>query len=121
MYMFRDLFSVYSQQGTILSAFFWGYMLTQVLGGFASDRIGGERVMLAACVLWSSVTLLTPIAILLSAYSSYGLYFVMLFRVMLGFSQGMKFVHFFFHEIFFVQFFLFFCFCFLHVYECLSC
>ena len=73
----------------VLSAFFWGYMMTQVLGGYVSDRVGGERVMLVASVLWSSVTLCTPWLIQMSAYTSHSLYFVVPFRILLGVSQGM--------------------------------
>lgn len=36
------------QKGTLLSAFPLGYMLTQVLGGAASDRYGGKPVMAIA-------------------------------------------------------------------------
>ena len=75
-------------QGTVLSAFFWGYMLTQVLGGYVSDRVGGERVMLVASVLWSTITLCTPWVIQMSAYSPYSFYIIVLFRILLGVSQG---------------------------------
>uniref|UniRef100_A0A8C6V9Z3 Solute carrier family 17 member 9 n=1 Tax=Naja naja TaxID=35670 RepID=A0A8C6V9Z3_NAJNA len=34
------------QSGIVLSSFFWGYCLTQVVGGHLSDQIGGEKVLL---------------------------------------------------------------------------
>ncbi|KAK7100472.1 hypothetical protein V1264_023423 [Littorina saxatilis] len=80
-----------TQSGVVLSAFFWGYMMTQVLGGYVSDRVGGERVLLMASVVWSSITLCTPLLIQLSVYNSYSLYIVVLFRVLLGVSQGVHF------------------------------
>ena len=48
--------------GLIQSAFLWGYMATQLLGGILADKFGGKVVM-AASVAWFSVaTALTPVA-----------------------------------------------------------
>lgn len=49
--------------GAILSSFFWGYTLTQVLGGYLADKIGGQKVLLVAAVGWSLVTLSMPLII----------------------------------------------------------
>jgi len=48
-------------QGTVLSAFFWGYATTQVIGGYLSDRCGAKLVMISAMVGWSLLTLITPV------------------------------------------------------------
>jgi len=48
-------------QGMVLSSFFWGYATTQVLGGYLSDRCGAKRVMMAAMLGWSLLTLMTPV------------------------------------------------------------
>lgn len=45
-----------TETGTVLSSFFWGYALTQVLGGYLSDRFGAERVLLAAGAGWGLIT-----------------------------------------------------------------
>ncbi|CAB1329901.1 unnamed protein product [Coregonus sp. 'balchen'] len=50
-----------TQSGVVMGGFFWGYCFTQVLGGYASDRIGGERVLLLATTSWASITACTPL------------------------------------------------------------
>lgn len=72
-------------QGLILSAFFWGYFCTQLVGGWMSDRFGGRRVLGAGVAIWSLATLLTPPAAALS--------FALLFaiRVVLGLGEGVNF------------------------------
>lgn len=81
-----------TQSATVMSSFFWGYMTTQVLGGYVSDRVGGERVVIVVSVLWASITLLTPFLIYLQAtYSPDSLHFIIAFRVLLGISQGVHF------------------------------
>ncbi|XP_052419429.1 solute carrier family 17 member 9 isoform X1 [Carassius gibelio] len=50
-----------SETGIVLGAFFWGYCFTQVLGGHASDRIGGERVLLLSTSSWAVMTAITPL------------------------------------------------------------
>ena len=43
-----------------MSAFFWGYMPAQVIGGFFSDKFGGEFILGYAAILWSFFTLAVP-------------------------------------------------------------
>ncbi|KAL1020971.1 hypothetical protein UPYG_G00007050 [Umbra pygmaea] len=50
-----------SQSGMVMGGFYWGYCFTQVLGGHASDRIGGERVLLLSTTCWAAVTACTPL------------------------------------------------------------
>ncbi|XP_077493901.1 major facilitator superfamily transporter 18 [Amblyomma americanum] len=71
--------------GTVLCCFFWGYALTQVLGGYLGDVWGGDKVMLAAALGWSLLTLYTPECV---AWSRGAL---LLNRVLLGAFQGLHF------------------------------
>ena len=65
-------------QGLILGSFFWGYLVTQIPGGWIATKFGGKKVygisMLVACV----ATFVTPIA----AQTSY--IFLMVLRIILG-------------------------------------
>lgn len=47
-------------KGYILSAFFYGYVLSQVPGGWAAQRMGARPVLLLSFLLWSIVCALTP-------------------------------------------------------------
>lgn len=40
-----------TQQGLILSSFFYGYITTQLIGGFIANKIGGHRVSLFSFIL----------------------------------------------------------------------
>jgi len=71
-------------QGIILSAFFWGYLLPQLLGGWMSDRFGGRRVLATGVAIWSLATLLTP-----PASIAFGLLLAM--RALLGLGEGVNF------------------------------
>jgi MFS family permease len=51
-----------SRQGLVLSSFFVGYLLTQVVGGRLADRFGGKVVLATGVLWWSLFTLLTPVA-----------------------------------------------------------
>ncbi|BAM81935.1 probable Na+-dependent inorganic phosphate cotransporter [Cyanidioschyzon merolae strain 10D] len=48
--------------GIIQSAFFWGYLLTQLPGGYLADRYGGRSVLAFGVVSWSLMTFVTPMA-----------------------------------------------------------
>ena len=67
-------------QGVVLSSFFWGYLATQVLGGWLADRYGGKVVLGAGVLLWSLFTLVTPPAAALG--------FAALFAVRVGMGMG---------------------------------
>ena len=71
-----------SVQGWVMSAFFFGYICTQVLGGVLSRSHGPKRIIIIAVFIWSVATLLLPIA----AYSAFGLLFAT--RVVLGLGEG---------------------------------
>ncbi|XP_048453235.1 sialin isoform X1 [Rhincodon typus] len=72
-------------QGWILSAFFFGYIVTQIPGGYLAGRFGG-KLLLGFGILGTSVlTLLTPPAASLSAYC------VIVLRVIEGLGEGVTF------------------------------
>ena len=48
--------------GWVLSAFFYGYLLTQIPGGWLATRFGGKHVYGLGIVATSVLTLLTPLA-----------------------------------------------------------
>lgn len=68
--------------GVIQSAFFWGYVLTQIPGGYLADRFGGKHVLAAGVVMWSTMTLLTPLA------ASSNIALLLLARALLGVGEG---------------------------------
>jgi ACS family sodium-dependent inorganic phosphate cotransporter len=47
-------------QGTVLSSFFLGYLVLQIVGGRLADRFGGKVVLATGVLLWSLFTILTP-------------------------------------------------------------
>ncbi|XP_064653129.1 sialin-like isoform X2 [Lineus longissimus] len=49
-------------QGTILGAFYYGYMITQIPGGIISERFGGKWPFGVGVLLTGILTLLTPVA-----------------------------------------------------------
>lgn len=77
-----------TDSGTVLSSFFWGYMMTQVLGGYVSDHIGGERVLLIVAIGWSVLTFFTPEMI---SSTSGNIWLVVLGRTIIGALQGAHF------------------------------
>ena len=51
-----------TEKGLVLSAFFAGYLLFLIAGGWLATRYGGKRVLGLAVLAWSALTLLTPVA-----------------------------------------------------------
>jgi MFS family permease len=72
-------------QGLVLSAFFVGYLATQILGGRLSDRFGGKVVLGLGVLFWSAFTMITPIA----AFA--GFTALLLARVGMGLGEGITF------------------------------
>ncbi|KAH8333094.1 hypothetical protein KR074_005443 [Drosophila pseudoananassae] len=81
-----------TDSGTVLSSFFWGYTLTQVVGGYFSDRFGGQRVILWAAIGWSLITFLMPTIIWAAgSIKSYAIPFIVAIRILNGAFQGVHF------------------------------
>ncbi|XP_044011343.1 sialin-like [Aphidius gifuensis] len=55
-------------QGVIMSSFFYGYICTQILGGYLSARIGGKKVFGLGIASTAFLTIFTPPLTRLSVY-----------------------------------------------------
>uniref|UniRef100_A0A8C8LRC7 Voltage-gated purine nucleotide uniporter SLC17A9 n=1 Tax=Oncorhynchus tshawytscha TaxID=74940 RepID=A0A8C8LRC7_ONCTS len=73
------------EQGMVLGSFFWGYCFTQVLGGYVSDRVGGEKVLLLSAAAWGAMTAFTPV---LAHFCSQPIFSMTLARFLMGLLQG---------------------------------
>ena len=72
-------------QGWVLSSFFMGYLLTQLLGGWWAARIGGRALLALGVLWWSLFTFLTPLAASLSLGA------LIAARVGMGLGEGVAF------------------------------
>ena len=72
-------------QGLILSCFYIGYLMTQFLGGYLSDRFGGKTVLAVGVVWWSVFTILTPPA------AAMGMGALIAARILMGMGEGLTF------------------------------
>ncbi|XP_014682022.1 PREDICTED: sialin-like [Priapulus caudatus] len=72
-------------QGIVLSAFFWGYLLTQLPGGWLATYLGGKRVYGYGQLLASVMALLAPVA------SNYSYKTLLVVRFIQGIGQGVVF------------------------------
>ncbi|KAJ1524973.1 hypothetical protein ONE63_009825 [Megalurothrips usitatus] len=70
-------------RGALLSSFFWGYLVSQIPGGVLSHRLGGSRLLTAAILSTSIVTLLLPLCAQLGGWKA-----VFANRVLQGLTQG---------------------------------
>ena len=73
------------QVGIILGSFYFGYMITMIIGGYLADKYGGKRVLGYGLLIWSLFTIITPFF----AYS--GLWWLILIRVLMGLGEGITF------------------------------
>uniref|UniRef100_A0A8B9YZS4 Solute carrier family 17 member 4 n=1 Tax=Buteo japonicus TaxID=224669 RepID=A0A8B9YZS4_9AVES len=72
-------------QGIVLSSFFYGYSLTQTLGGYCSGLLGGKPVLGSGLLLSSVLTLLMPQA------AELGVSFLIGLQALLGLAEGVIF------------------------------
>ncbi|XP_029649434.1 sialin [Octopus sinensis] len=72
-------------QGLILGSFFWGYLMTQVFGGWLSTKFGGRRVWGYNIIIASIASLITPVA----ANAHYIL--LIMLRILIGMTTGVSF------------------------------
>ncbi|XP_063913981.1 sialin-like [Zophobas morio] len=69
-------------RGYVLSAFFYGYMTTQMIGGWLSIKIGGQKLFGLGIVMAGFLTLLTPWA------SRTSVYLLIVLRILEGICEG---------------------------------
>lgn len=74
-----------STQALVLSSFFWGYVLGMLPAGELTQKYGSRYLILGSLVVCSILTFLTD------TVASYGYEYVLILRVLQGFSQ--TFVH----------------------------
>lgn len=74
-----------TQQTRVLASFFFGYALTQILGGWLASRVGGKRVLLGGVVVWSLFTALAPPA------AAGGFAALIAARIGMGLGEGVSF------------------------------
>ncbi|KAK9497046.1 hypothetical protein O3M35_002058 [Rhynocoris fuscipes] len=72
-------------QGYILSAFYWGYVVTHLPGGLIAERFGGKQVLGLGILGTALLTLLTPMA------ARAGSQWVIAVRVLEGLGEGTTF------------------------------
>ncbi|XP_022814134.1 putative inorganic phosphate cotransporter [Spodoptera litura] len=73
-----------SIQDTILSSFFWGYIVLQIPAGYIAGRFGGKYLMLISMATTGVVNLLLPIAAVKGDYMA-----VCACRIVMGLVQGL--------------------------------
>ncbi|XP_037294468.1 putative inorganic phosphate cotransporter [Manduca sexta] len=71
-------------QDTILSSFFWGYVILQVPAGMLAGRFGGKFLIFASMVSTGIVNLLVPLAAVHGDWIA-----VCACRIVMGLTQGM--------------------------------
>jgi MFS transporter, ACS family, D-galactonate transporter len=78
--MSQDIGLTPTEQGLILSAFSWGYVLFMLPGGWLVDRVGPRVINALSCATWSVFTALTGLG---NTFAS-----LLFFRVLLGAAEA---------------------------------
>ena len=74
--------------GMALSAFFFGYLSTNVLGGHFADRHGGEKMILYSSTLWATLTIVLPYFSTAQTFLYSGTFAILATRFFTGCAQG---------------------------------
>lgn len=72
-------------QGWLLGAFFFGYLVTQIPGGYLAGHYGGSKFLGGGVLGTAALTLLTPLA------AQMGVYYLFALRALEGFGEGVTF------------------------------
>ncbi|GAB0099705.1 hypothetical protein DMENIID0001_155920 [Sergentomyia squamirostris] len=74
-----------SEQGLVLSSFFYGYIFTQLIGGYLGSKFGGHYVFASGIGVTALLTLVTPIA------ARHSLTMLLAVRIVEGLFEGVTF------------------------------
>ena len=77
-----------TQMARLLSSFFYGYPITQVPGGYLSDKIGGDLMIYYTAIVWGLLTFFLPYVGLFSSDKYYVLALITFLRMLTGGFQG---------------------------------
>lgn len=75
-----------SQQGIILSSFYWGYVLTHLPGGMLAEKFGGKYSLGLGILSTAIFTLITPLAVDLGGATA-----LIIVRILMGLGEGTTF------------------------------
>lgn len=77
-------------QGLVQSAFLWGYLANQLLGGTLADKFGGKKVMAAGIIFFSLASALLPAVAVTPLTAALGITLpaVLAVRFLVGFGEG---------------------------------
>lgn len=92
--------------------------MTQIIGGYQADKLGGETVMTMAAIVWSMMTFWMPQLVYLLDFKNYPTFAVVVivaYRIAYGAVQGTCFAI---PLSLWAHFFNFFFFCLRHAFSC---
>ena len=79
-YIGKDFHVGAAALGTTASAFFLGYTLMQIPGGYLTDLLGSKRMVIIALLAWSLMTVVTGLA--------WSLVALVIIRFLFGIAEG---------------------------------
>ncbi|KAJ8316412.1 hypothetical protein KUTeg_006426 [Tegillarca granosa] len=71
-----------SEEGLILSSFFYGYIISQLPGGYLANRIGGKYLFGGGILVTAVLTLITPLC------ARWNVYLLVALRILEGLFEG---------------------------------
>ncbi|CAJ0580691.1 unnamed protein product, partial [Mesorhabditis spiculigera] len=77
-----------TDSGIILSCFFWGYAITQLVAGGFADAYGGEQILPHSSFIWICLTIFTPQIFDFAYWTGFPMIVLTIFRIFTGIAQG---------------------------------